>query len=298
MTSKEQQTDIVHWIRQRHESLTPSQRKVAEFLLSGGIDVIHLTITEIAGEVGVNSSTVVRAAQALGFDGFPELQSVLRSQFLKSAKIAQRMQVGSQKLLDGATAGDSGEHVLTTVLRDEVQTLMDLPGHVPTEVFDRAVDMIDAAKQVYVIALGASFPLALNFGIMLRYIRPDTIVLMPGIDPIPAQLAALDAQDVIFSLCFARYMRDTLTVMEAGKERGAGVITVTDSHVSPAAKRADLALIVPYRLRFYSNTVALFALLDAILGALSLRYTELTQARLDSLEELYERFDLLTRDDV
>ena len=93
-------------------------------------------------------------------------------------------------------------------------------------------------------------------------------------------------------------MRDTLTVMEAGKERGAGVITVTDSHVSPAAKRADLALIVPYRLRFYSNTVALFALLDAILGALSLRYTELTQARLDSLEELYERFDLLTRDDV
>ena len=298
MSDSQPHSDIVHWIRQRHESLSPSQRKVAAFLLSGGIDVIHLTITEIAGEVGVNSSTVVRAAQALGFDGFPELQSVLRSQFLKSAKVAQRMQVGSQKLIDNLTAGAGGEHVLTTVLRDEVQTLLDLPQHVPTDSFDRAVDMIDAAKRVYVIALGASFPLALNFGIMLRYIRPGTTVLRPDIDPIPAQLAALQDDDVIVSLCFARYMRDTLTVMEAGKERGAAVLTITDSHVSPAAKRADLALIVPYRLRFYSNTVALFALLDAILGALSLRYSELTQARLDNLEELYERFDLLTRDDA
>ena len=64
--------------------------------------------------------------------------------------------------------------------------------------------------------------------------------------------------------------------MDVGKQRNASVITVTDSHVSPAAKRAQLALIVPYRLRLYGNTVALFALLDAILGALSLRYPEAT----------------------
>jgi DNA-binding MurR/RpiR family transcriptional regulator len=127
---------------------------------------------------------------------------------------------------------------------------------------------------------------------VLRYIRPDTIVLTPGIDSIADQLAPLSAGDLIFSICFARYIRETLTVMEVGRERGASILTVTDSHVSPAAKRADLALIVPYRLRLYSNTVALFALLDAILGALSLRYPELTQARLDSLEELYARFQL------
>ena len=108
MSELETRDDIVAWIRQRHGSLTPSQRRVAEFLLEGGIEVIHLTITEIASEVGVNSSTVVRAAQALGFDGFPELQSVLRSQFLKRAKIAQRMQVGSQKLIDDLAAVDSG----------------------------------------------------------------------------------------------------------------------------------------------------------------------------------------------
>lgn len=296
-TDMKPQDDIVRWIRHSHESLSPSQRKVARFLLEGGIGVIHLTITEIAEAVGVNSSTVVRTAQALGFEGFPELQSILRSQFLNQAKIAQRMQIGSQALLEDLSSGAQEDpHLLNTVLRDEVQTLLDLPQHVPTHIFDQAVDMVDQAGHVYIIGLGASFPLALNFGIVLRYIRPDTTVLTPGIDPIAAQLTPLKAGDLIFALCFARYTRETLTVMEVGRQRGAAVLTVTDSHVSPAATRSDLALIVPFRLRLYSNTVALFALLDAILGALSLRYPEKTRERLESLEELYKQFNLLTLD--
>jgi len=54
---------------------------------------------------------------------------------------------------------------------------------------------------------------------------------------------------------------------------------------------------MPFRLRFYGNTVVLFALLDAILGASSLRYPEKIRKRLDHLEELYERFNLLTSDE-
>ncbi len=298
MSEDRPQDDIIRWVRRQHDSLSPSQRQVAQFLLEGGIDVIHFTITEISEAVGVNSSTVVRTAQALGFDGFPELQSVLRSQFLNQAKIAQRMQIGSQKLMDYLSADTEADaHLFTTVLRDEVQTLLDLPQHVPTPIFDRAVNMLDAARQVYIIGLGSSFPLALNFGIVLRYIRPYTTVLTPGIDPIAAQLIALKKDDLIFSLCFARYTRETLTVMDVCKERGATVLTVTDSHVSPAAIRADLAMVVPFRLRLYSNTVALFALLDALLGALSLRYPEKTRERLDSLEELYQQFHLLGSDD-
>lgn len=298
MSEAKPQDDIVRWIRFQHESLSRSQRKVAQFLLEGGIGVIHLTITEIAEAVGVNPSTVVRTAQALGFEGFPELQSVLRGQFLNQAKIAQRMQIGSQQLLQDLSADNQEEaHLLNTVLRDEVQTLLDLPQHVPTHIFDRAVDMVDQAGHVYIIGLGSSFPLALNFGIVLRYIRPETTVLTPGIDPIAAQLTPLHEGDLIFTLCFARYTRETLTVMDVGRQRGAAVLTVTDSHVSPAAIRSDLALVVPYRLRLYSNTVALFALLDAILGALSLRYPEKTRERLESLEELYKQFNLLTLDE-
>lgn len=290
--------DVIHLIRQRHERLSPSQRKVAEFLLQGGMDVLHYPIAKIAEKVEVNASTVVRTAQSLGFDGFPELQSALRRQFLQQARLSQRLQVGSKQLIDDLhNEGESDSHILTTVLRDEVQLLLELPEYVPTAIFDTAVDMLDEANHIFIIGLGASFPIALTFGMFLRYVRPNTTVLTPGIDPIPAQLASLVPGDLIFSICFARYTRETLTTMEYGKRTGAKVVTITDSDLSPPAKRADLAFVVPYRLRLYGSSIGPFALLDALLGALSLRYPEETQQRLDKLEELYETFNLLSKSD-
>jgi DNA-binding MurR/RpiR family transcriptional regulator len=84
-------------------------------------------------------------------------------------------------------------------------------------------------------------------------------------------------------------------VMDVAKHRKASIITVTDTHVSPAAKRSDVPLVIPYRLKMYGNSVAVFALLDSLLGTLSLRYPETTRQRLDSLEELYEQFNLLSK---
>jgi len=289
--------DVINLIRQQHENLSPGQRKVAEYLLQGGIDVLHHTVARIAEAVDVNASTVVRTAQSLGFDGFPELQSALRRQLLRQARLSQRIEVGSKQLSDELQHEQENGHILKTVLRDEIELLLELPAVVPPAVFDKAVDMLDDAKQVFIIGLGASFPIALTFGSFLRYVRPGTIVLTPGIDPIPAQLAPLEEGDLVFSICFARYTRETLTTMEYGRRNGAKVITVTDTDLSPAAKRADLSLVIPYRIRFYGNSIAPFALLDALLGALSLRYPEATQQRLDKLEELYETFNLLTPSD-
>lgn len=289
--------DVINLIRQQHENLSPGQRKVAEYLLQGGIDVLHHTVARIAEAVDVNASTVVRTAQSLGFDGFPELQSALRRQLLRQARLSQRIEVGSKQLSDELSNEQEDGHILKTVLRDEIELLLELPAAVPPAVFDKAVDMLDDAKQVFIIGLGASFPIALTFGSFLRYVRPDTIVLTPGIDPIPAQLAPLEEGDLVFSICFARYTRETLTTMEYGRRNGAKVITVTDTDLSPAAKRADLSLVIPYRIHFYGNSIAPFALLDALLGALSLRYPEATQQRLDKLEELYEAFNLLTPSD-
>jgi DNA-binding MurR/RpiR family transcriptional regulator len=283
--------DVIQLIRQQHESLSPSQQKVTEFLVHGGIDVLHYPVAKIAEKVEVNASTVVRTAQALGFEGFPELQSALRQQFLRQARLSQRIQLGSEQLLDDLhREDDNNSHILTTVIRDEIQSLVELPEHIPTAVFDKAVDMLDESKHVYIIGLGASFPIALTFATFLRYVRPNTTILTQGIDPIPSQLTGLVAGDLVFSICFARYTRETLTTMECGKRMGAKIVTVTDSDLSPAAKRADLSLILPYRLRLYGNSIGPFALIDALLGALSLRHPEATQQQLDKLEELYEAF--------
>jgi DNA-binding MurR/RpiR family transcriptional regulator len=81
MSDNTSKVDVIQLIRQQHESLSPSQQKVAEFLVRGGIDVLHYPIAKIAEKVKVNPSTVVRTAQALGFEGFLSCSRVCGSNF-------------------------------------------------------------------------------------------------------------------------------------------------------------------------------------------------------------------------
>ncbi len=289
--------DAVAVIREKHSSLPAKQQKVAAFLLGHGIDVIHYTVTQIADAVGMHPSTVVRTAQALGYKGFPELQSALREQLMRQARLAERLQLGSQQLSDTLRKGqvmDGETSILQSVLREEIDNLLNLPRYVSAADFEQAVDLLDRARQVIIVGLGSSFAPALNFGNILRYIRPNTLVLKPGIDPLPSQLETLAADDLLFSICFARYTRETLTTMECARRIGATVVTLTDSPVSPAAQRADLALVVPYRLWLYGNSVAVFALLNSLMGALFVRNPQAAEKRLEHLEFLFETFQILT----
>lgn len=289
--------DAVAVIREKHSSLPAKQQKVAAFLLGHGIDVIHYTVTQIAAAVGMHPSTVVRTAQALGYKGFPELQSALREQLMRQARLAERLQLGSQQLSDTLRKGqvvDGETSILQSVLREEIDNLLNLPRYVSAADFEQAVGLLDRARQVIIVGLGSSFAPALNFGNILRYIRPNTLVLKPGIDPLPSQLETLAADDLLFSICFARYTRETLTTMECARRIGATVVTLTDSPVSPAAQRADLALVVPYRLWLYGNSVAVFALLNSLMGALFVRNPQAAEKRLEHLEFLFETFQILT----
>jgi len=296
MSENNENSDVVQRIQ--NTDLSPSQMKVTEYLLTGGLDVVHYTIAQIAEAVDVNASTVVRTAQSLGYPGFPEFQEALRSQLLRQARLSQRMQLAPSGDSEDTAAQDGQMHILDRVLRNEIKNMMELPQQVSYDTFDTVVDALDNATHVYIIGLGASFPVALNFGNTMRYVRKRVTVLQPGIDPIAAQLADIEVGDVLVSICFSRYMRETLTAMEYAQKRGIQVVAVTDSLIAPPAKRADLTLVVSHRYRLYGNAVALFALLDALLGALFQRYPERTRERLDQLEDLYKSFRLLSDDDV
>lgn len=287
--------DAIAVIRLRHSSLSASQQKVTSFLLENGLRVIHYTVTQIAEAVELNPSTVVRTAQSLGYSGFPEFQTALRKQLMRRARLSERLHIGSRQLIEGLREGQtaSGEKsIFQTVLREEVDNMLNLTEHVPIEDFEAAVDRLDKANRVFILGLGTSLALALNFGNILRYARSGIYIIRPGTDPIPDQLEMLSADDLLFTICVARYTRETLKAMEYAQKIGAMVITLTDSLVSPAATRANLSLIVPYRLWLYGNSVAMFALLNGLMGALFIRNPDAAEKRLQHLDDIFEVFQI------
>ena len=65
-------------IRQRFDEFSRSQKDVGQYIVDHLDEAAFHTAEELARRANTSSSTVVRFAQALGFEGFPELQASAR----------------------------------------------------------------------------------------------------------------------------------------------------------------------------------------------------------------------------
>jgi DNA-binding MurR/RpiR family transcriptional regulator len=284
--------EVLRQIRASFDSLSPSQQRTAEFILTRGLDVIYLTTTQIAEIVGVNRSTIVRTAQALGYEGFSEFKTALQDYFLRGVNSVDRFQIGSQQLIDEIETSrqdGSTQSVLHSIVHSEMRNLEQILVSIHSDEFEAAVDLMNSAQKLYLIGLGSSYPLVLNMSIVLRHIH-ECIVLRQEVDEMANQLTGISAGDVLFAISFSRYARPTLSCMQYARQQGATVIVLTDSHVSPAARSADLVFNLPIRLWLYGNSAAAYTFLNALTGALFLRHAKAAQSRLERVDEIYRHF--------
>ena len=71
-------------IRERFDEFSRSQKDVGQYIVDHLDEAAFHTAEELARRANTSSSTVVRFAQALGFEGFPELQSAARDEYRRS----------------------------------------------------------------------------------------------------------------------------------------------------------------------------------------------------------------------
>jgi DNA-binding MurR/RpiR family transcriptional regulator len=293
MEQQMQVPDVLWRIRANYDSMSKSQQKVAEFFLTRGMEAVYLPAARIAELLDVSHSTVVRTAQAIGFEGFPDLQAALQEQFLGRMNSTSIYEVGSRKLSGQLSdQNEDSASILKRVMLTDARNIESLTEQISIPDFERTIDLLINAPAVYIIGLRASSPLALNFTIGLRQIRPNCIMLRPDFGDLVDQVASIGEGDVMFSICFGRYMRETLTCMDYAHKMKATVITVTDTPLSPAAKRADLAFIVRYGVWFYGASTALFSLLNALMMAILVRQGAKAQQRLEQVDRIIDQFQI------
>jgi DNA-binding MurR/RpiR family transcriptional regulator len=289
-------SDVETRMRTAYGSLSKSQQQVTEFLLTHGIDVVYLSAARIAKLVQVNRSTVVRTAQALGYEGFPDMQAALQAHFLSRLSSVERFQYGSRQLIEEMhEPRDNGDSLLHRVVRSEIEHIENLLQAITSDNFEQVVDILASARRIYIVGLRASTPLAIHLAIPLRLILHNcTLITYNSADGLSDQLEALGEGDVLFAITYSRYARDTIRVMDYARSVGAKIVVLTDNPISPAATRADRVFVVPFRVWLYGNAAAPYVLLNAIFSALFLRFGDHVPERLQKLEQIYDQLETFT----
>lgn len=254
-----------------------SERRVLEEVLHQPERVVESTAQEVADRVGVGRSTVVRACQAIGYKGYPQLRVALAAEL---AHRDEEVDYGSSAL--GRLRSDIA--ALAAAL-PQVTAVLD------EDTVERAVGVLTGSRRLLVLANGLSAPLATDMAMRLTAVgRPADFVA----DSIGQQIAArgLAPGDGCVVLSGSGASEATLKVARAARQGGAAVVAVTSFRGSPLGELADVELVVaPAATTFQhelerTSRIALAVLVESLVGVVAAREGAVAQATHDRVLDI------------
>lgn len=224
-------------ILERKATLPKRLVQVAAYALDHPDEIAFGTAASIAGSAGVQPSTLVRFAQAFGFDGFSGLQQIFR------ARLRERTSSYEERLrklgAEGAEAEESTA-IFNNFVAAAHASLDALSGAIDPEAFERAVEVLAGAETIYLIAKRRSFPIAayMAYAFGKLKVRCQMVGTEAGIDD--DLLAMAGPKDAGFAVSFAPYASESAAQARRLAGNGIPLVALTDSALSPLAECADI----------------------------------------------------------
>ncbi len=232
------------YIRARFDEFSRSQKDVAQYIVDHLDEAAFQTAEELARRANTSSSTVVRFSQALGFEGFPELQQAARDEY-------RRRPGGEGDPLAGATPLFSLDHTeFEAALAADHVNVEDTAHKLSRADVEAAIDAIVSAERVLIAGTDqmAFFASYMRHLLMLLDLRAE-VVASPSQEAL-GRLSRIDERTLVIGFSAGRPHPLITRTMKLARHRKAPTLAITDATLSEVARQARI------RLYYSSNTPA------------------------------------------
>ena len=222
----------------RFPALSRQLQAIARFALERPQDVALDTVAAAASKIDVQPSAMVRFAQALGYDGYSDMQRVFRERLVeRSGSYRERI----ARMRRGKATESRPKAVLRDFVADSIANLSHLEEHVDAARLAAAVKLLAKAGRIHVLAQRRAFPVACYLSYALAQLELP-VTLMDGVGGmVREQARGLGTGDVLVAVSFRNYSPDVIELAADCKRRGIPVIGITDSAISPLNRSATIA---------------------------------------------------------
>jgi DNA-binding MurR/RpiR family transcriptional regulator len=222
------------------DALSSRFQDVARWMIDHPADVALLSTREQARRAGVAPATMTRLAQRFGLKGYDEVRKLYADAMRQRP---ESFRGRAQELLHRREAeGDAA--LVQDIFSSLVQHLQTLstPGSIRR--FTAAAERIARAERVFCLGLRSTFSVVYIFN-YVRSLFGAASVLVDGVGDTGIDvLRTIGRGDVLLAVTARPYTRQTLKAAHYAKARGAKIVTITDSELSPLAAIADDVLLV------------------------------------------------------
>jgi DNA-binding MurR/RpiR family transcriptional regulator len=259
----------------RHATLSKRLQQIGRYVLDEPHTLAIETLAVIAERAKVQPSAIVRFAKEFGFPGASQMQRLFRDDLLQgnpSISYSDR----ARSFNDLAKRRGATRH--SDVLAEFVESNTTALGHLAQTLTEgqlkEAVGLIDGAGAVYVAGFRRAFPVAAYVAYMLQQVGKQ-IQFVDGVGALGAlQVQSMRACDLLVAISYHPYAPETVELARAAAARGAKVLYIGDSLVSPFSAYATLVLQVrEFEIRGFRSLAASMCLAQTLVIDLAVQKT-------------------------
>jgi DNA-binding MurR/RpiR family transcriptional regulator len=274
--------DLIYKINDAYKKMSKGQKLIAEYILNNYDKAAFMTASKLGNKVGVSESTVVRFANVLGYDGYPKLQKALQELIRNKLTIVQRIEMSSDL---------EQSMVLKSVLKADMNNIRLTIDETNNQIFDKVINSIFKARNIYIMGLRSSAPLAQFMGYYLNFVFSNVTIVTSGVSDIFEQLIHIGSEDLLIGISFPRYASRTIEAMSFCKSRCAETVALTDTLLSPLTAYADYTLLARSNMASFADSlVAPLSLINALIVAIGLRKKAELSAKFEALEKIWDKY--------
>jgi DNA-binding MurR/RpiR family transcriptional regulator len=224
-------------IIERAADLPKRLTQVATYAVENPDEVAFGTVASIAMSADVQPSTLVRFSQALGYQGFSDLQEVFRSRLRdRVLNYEERL----EQLRGHARDGSKASLLLDGFTDAAARSIAELKQKIEPEQLQQAVKILAEAETIYLVGLRRSFPISsyMSYAFGKLGVKNMLIDAVGGLAAEDVSFAT--PKDRILAISFTPYASETITLAQRAAARNVPVVAITDSPFSPLASLASL----------------------------------------------------------
>jgi DNA-binding MurR/RpiR family transcriptional regulator len=283
-----QDAGIDKLITDQFESLSPQLRLAARFAIDNPDEIAVNSMRNVAAKAGVRPSTMLRLARQLGFAGYDELRDLFRERVKAGAGSTWS---GRARDLRKRGPSSSGHALIDRLIADEHDNLQKTFDAETAKSLRQACQIIRSSRLVYVLGLRSLFPVAFYFHYVCRMFMGKTVLLTGTGGTFADDLRRVEKADTVVAFSYHPYARDSVKAVTFAQKKGAKIIAVTDSRVSPIITPAKVGIVVSNTTpSLFPTILPAFAVAQALAALLIQESGEETMANLARTESQLAAF--------
>ena len=267
-------------IQSQYSTLSKVGKRIADYILADPVHITSISIQQMAAELDIAESSIIRFCKIVGCAGFSEVKLLLAKYSPKSVRT----------IFEDLSETDSISTISESVFSRNIDTLERALQLLDFEKIEQAVGVLSRAENILILGVGASGTIAEDFYIRLMRIGIRAISLTDS-HLMQIQASQCGPDTAVIAISHTGKTREIVSAVRTARECGAPTIGITGYPDTPLKEVSDICLELysPEQL-FVSPRVAQFSLIDTLYVSLAIRRKDSVVQNIERMNEVLKPF--------